>query len=146
VSGRASEPSVLSTPLVDVVGLHHVTLIVTDVERSTAFFRDLFGYRALPRPNLPLDGAWLERGPHQIHLVVSGEEVPETNQHFALSVTDLDAAVAALRAAGHEVRGPVTVGAKDPEWRSTMRQASLRDPDGNVLEINDVPWRPEGTP
>jgi len=125
---------------VEVVGLHHVTLIVRDVERSIDFYDRLFGFRPLPRANLPLPGAWLARGPHQIHLVASGEPIPDTNQHFALSVGDLDKSIQILRDAGIEVTDPVYVGAKDPNWVSTMRQASLRDPDGNVLEINDVPW------
>jgi catechol 2,3-dioxygenase-like lactoylglutathione lyase family enzyme len=125
---------------VEVVGLHHVTLIVRDLDRAIDFYDRLFGFSPLPRAKLPLKGAWLARGPHQIHLVVSGEEIPDTNQHFAFSVADLDRSIQTLRDAGVQVTDPVYVGAKDPDWVSTMRQASLRDPDGNLLEINDVPW------
>lgn len=53
-----------------VTGMHHVSLIVADTQRALVFYRDLLG---LPldsrRPQLGFDGAWLQLGAQQIHLL-----------------------------------------------------------------------------
>ena len=81
-------------------------------------------------PTSAFAGAWLGfGGGRQVHLIEAA--VPEDRgQHFAFQVDDIDAAVAALRASGTKVRGPVPVG------DSAARQAFFHDPDGNRLELN----------
>jgi catechol 2,3-dioxygenase-like lactoylglutathione lyase family enzyme len=113
--------------------LHHVSINVADVERSVAFYVDVLGMDLLPRPDFGFPGAWLGcGGGRQVHLIEA--TVPEDNgQHFAFQVDDIDASVAALRAAGMTVRGPVPVG------DSSARQAFFHDPDGNRLELNQPP-------
>ena len=110
--------------------LHHVSINVTDVERSAAFYVDVLGMERLPRPDFGFPGAWLGvGGGRQVHLIQAA--VPEDlGQHFAFEVDDIDAAVDALRTAGTTVRGPMPVG------DSAARQAFLHDPDGNRLELN----------
>jgi catechol 2,3-dioxygenase-like lactoylglutathione lyase family enzyme len=56
---------------------------------------------------------------------------PPLGQHFALAVTDLDAAVAELRGLGVAVTDPVPVG--------PGRQAFLTDPAGNRIELQEPP-------
>lgn len=111
--------------------LHHVSINVADVERSTAFYVDVLGMEPLPRPDFGFAGAWLGfGGGRQVHLIEAA--VPEDRgQHFAFQVDDIDAAVAALRASGTDVRGPVPVG------DTSARQAFFHDPDGNRLELNE---------
>ncbi|MEM9748397.1 MAG: VOC family protein, partial [Actinomycetota bacterium] len=50
-------------------------------------------------------------------------------QHFAVGVDDLDAAIAAINACGVEVSAPTHVG-------DVARQAFLKDPTGNLVELN----------
>jgi len=111
--------------------LHHVSINVADVERSLTFYVGVLGMEHLPRPELSVDGAWLGfAGGRQVHLIEAA--VPDDRgQHFAFQVDDIDAAVAALRANGTNVRGPVSVG------DTAARQAFFHDPDGNRLELNE---------
>ncbi|MEY4229167.1 MAG: hypothetical protein RLZZ362_16, partial [Actinomycetota bacterium] len=41
------------------LAVNHVSLTVTDLDRSLAFWSDLLGLEPLPRPALGGDGAWL---------------------------------------------------------------------------------------
>jgi glyoxylase I family protein len=108
-------------------GIHHVSINVTDLERSIGFYTDVLGLEVdASRPDLAVDGVWLDLPRGQVHLIVG--DVPAANgQHFALAVPDLDDAVAELRNSGVEVRGPVPIG--------SARQAFVSDPDGNAIEL-----------
>ena len=94
------------------------------------------------RPDFSFDGAWLDAGSQQIHLI-KADVPPEEGQHFALAVTDLDGAVAELRGRGLRVTDPAPVG--------TGRQSFLYDPAGNRIELQEPggagpgersPWNP----
>lgn len=117
-----------------ITGLHHASLLVADTGRSLAFYRDLLGLETDPgRPDLGFQGAWLQIGAQQIHLLelpnpdpVSGRPAHGgRDRHVALWVTDLDALAAALDQAGI----PYTCS------RSGRRALFCRDPDGNALEF-----------
>ncbi len=112
-----------------VADIHHVSLNVTDVDRSVGFYRDIVGLRTLPRPDFPFGGAWLDAGGgRQIHLIES--DVPaDLGQHVAFLVDDLDAAIEVLRSAGLDVPDAKPVG------DTMIRQTFLHDPDGNRLEL-----------
>ncbi len=116
-----------------VADIHHVSLNVSDTERALGFYTGLLGLRPLPRPAFAFGGAWLDAGHgRQIHLIEA--DVPaDLGQHVAFRVDDVDAAVAALRDAGVEVRGPV------PVVDTGIRQAFATDPDGNRVEFTQLP-------
>jgi glyoxylase I family protein len=51
-------------------GIHHATLLVSDMPLAIAFYRDLLGLSVDPkRPDLGFPGAWLQVGGQQIHLM-----------------------------------------------------------------------------
>ena len=110
------------------IGLHHVSVNVTDVNAALAFYVERLGLVArTDRPDFGFGGAWLDAGGQQVHLIQAA--VPEDRgQHLALRVDDLDGAVAELRAAGTDVSDPKPVG--------TGRQAFLHDPSGNLVELH----------
>jgi glyoxylase I family protein len=113
--------------MVKPTGIHHVSINVTDLERSTAFYTEVLGLSVDPtRPELSVDGVWLNLPSGQLHLIV-GDVPAAKGQHFAVGVVDLDDAVAELQGSGVDVRGPFPVGA--------ARQAFLSDPDGNAIEL-----------
>ncbi|HAJ92451.1 MAG TPA: glyoxalase [Gammaproteobacteria bacterium] len=122
----------------NIVSINHVSLLVADTARALDFYQGLLGLEIYAsRPELDFPGAWLTVGAGQIHLL----ELPATNrqaalpehggrdQHVAMNVTDLDAVVAALAAAG--------IGYTLS--RSGRRALFCRDPDGNVVELVEVP-------
>lgn len=112
-----------------VADIHHVSLNVTDLERAAAFYRGLLGLDILPRPELSVEGLWLDAGnDRQVHLIV-GDVPPDQGQHVAFLVDDLDRVVDDLRAAGVRIRTPQPVG------DTGLRQAFAFDPDGNRLEF-----------
>ncbi len=122
-------------PPVAVAGLHHVALCVHDLDRARAFYADVLGLVEVHRPPLPQPGAWLlvpGRGDQMVHLMVTGEAPPTSFQHFALTCPDLEAAAAALAAHGHELSEPQVVA-------DYGRQAFVRDPEGNLVELNEPP-------
>jgi glyoxylase I family protein len=110
-------------------GLHHVSLNVRDVPAALDFYTRVLGLtERSDRPDFSFDGAWLDAGGQQIHLI-DADVPPSIGQHFALAVSDLDAVVAELRGQGVTVTDPVPVG--------TGRQSFLNDPAGNRVELQE---------
>ena len=52
------------------VALHHVAVIVTDLDRSARFYQDLFGLAPIERPPFTIPGLWLGVGSLHVHLTV----------------------------------------------------------------------------
>ncbi len=109
-------------------GIHHVALCVTDVDAAIRFYTEVLGLTVLPRPDFGFPGAWLDAAGQQVHLMQSAE--PECGGgHFAMRVDDVDDAVNDIRGHGvHVDRAPHVPGAG--------QQAFLRDPAGNLIELN----------
>lgn len=113
---------------INVRGVHHVNVLVTDVAEAVRFYTDVLGLAEAPRPDLG-PGAWLQLGGEQIHLSHTADRPPESFQHFAIHVDDVDAAVEHIRGAGWPV-DPI------PLIAGAGHQAFLRDPSGNLIELN----------
>lgn len=112
------------------LAVHHVSVNVTDAERSIAFYTDVLGgIRRDDRPDFGFGGAWIDLGASQVHLI-QAPVPPNLGQHFAILVADLYDAVRELRARGLEVADPVEVGSD--------LQTFLDDPDGNVVELHQI--------
>ena len=108
-------------------GIHHVSINVDDVDAALEFYVGRLGLTVRDdRPDFGFGGAWLNAGGQQVHLI---QAPPPDNkgQHFAIHVSDLDAAAAELREAGLKVSDPVGVG--------PGRQSFLSDPAGNQVEL-----------
>ncbi|MGN6694427.1 MAG: VOC family protein [Aquihabitans sp.] len=109
------------------LGIHHVSINVTDVDAALAFYTGPLGLTVNgERPDFGFPGAWLDAGGQQIHLI--GAPTPQNlGQHLAMQVADLHATVAELRAQGIEVTDPSEVG--------PGIQSFLVDPSGNAVEL-----------
>jgi len=113
---------------VEILGLHHVSINVDDIDAALAFYAERLGLqRRIDRPDFGFGGAWLDAGGQQIHLI-EGSVPDDRGQHLALAVADLATAVRELRHAGVDVTDPSPVG--------TGRQAFLHDPSGNLVELH----------
>ncbi|MDP1794019.1 MAG: VOC family protein [Acidimicrobiales bacterium] len=118
------------TAYVKPLGVHHVSINVDDVSAAVAFYTDALGFRRRnDRPNFGFDGAWLDAGDQQLHLI-AGAVPTGVGQHFAVRVADLDAVVAELRDKALSVSDPKAVG--------SGRQAFVTDPAGNLVELHEV--------
>ena len=121
----------------NIIALNHVSLLVADTARSLDFYQGLLGLELdRARPVMDFPGAWLIVGAAQIHLLelpaLPRVDLPEhggRDRHFALNVLDLDQITAALASKGISY----TLS------RSGRRALFCRDPDGNAVELVEVP-------
>lgn len=111
-------------------GVHHVSLNVADIDEATRFYTDVLGLETLPRPDFGFPGTWLRSEGQEIHLIQVEKHAAPEGQHFAFRIDDMDQSVAELKAHGVKVNGPFDIPG------STARQAFLRDPSGNLIELN----------
>ena len=110
-----------------VLGVHHVSVNVDDVQAAVAFYVERLGLtQRNDRPDFGFGGAWLDAGAQQVHLI-DAERPADRGQHFAIHVADLGSTIAELRSAGVEVSDASPVG--------PGRQAFLHDPAGNLVEL-----------
>lgn len=113
-------------------GVHHVSINVRDVEEAGRFYTEVLGLETLPRPDFGFPGLWLRSEAQQIHLMqVEKHEAPE-GQHFAFRVEDLDQVIEELGTHGVKVSKPFDI-------PGGGRQAFIRDPSGNLVELNQPP-------
>jgi len=113
------------------VGVHHVNLMVDDLDAATRFYTEVLGFEPVDRPDFGFPGAWFRMGAHQLHLQTVPEPLDRSGQHFALEVADIDAAADALTARGVDVLRVEAFAAG-----GAGRQAFLNDPAGNLIELN----------
>ena len=120
-------------------GLHHLTAIVRDLGRTTAFYRDVLGL-SLVREGVSDDDPdarhfWFAIGDHWISFLEYPSMAPGTAgvgsvQHFALAVDSAEEQVAWrdwLRSRG--------VQCTEVFDRGGFRSIYVRDPDGHIVEI-----------
>ena len=128
--------------LLNTMRLNQVTLAVSDLDRSVAF------YRALGLKQIVADDDYARfvcpDGESTLSLAVK-EVVPPSATTVFLECDDLDATVSALEDAGLSFEHPPI----DQPW--LWREARLRDPDGNPLCLFHAgenrlnpPWRLPG--
>jgi glyoxylase I family protein len=110
-------------------GVHHVSINVHDTEETGKFYIDVLGLEKLDRPDFGFPGMWLRSGGQEIHLMqVENHQAPD-GQHFAFRVDDIEAVIEELSSRGVKV-------SKVFDLPGGARQAFLKDPSGNMLEIN----------
>ena len=107
-----------------------IALFTSDVERTSAFYRDLIG--APPVVEWP-GGALFAVGSSKLLVheqAATMDDGPPNEDHFAISVDALDEACAKLLARG----SALLVEPRDYSWG---RSAYLRDPDGRLVELSE---------
>jgi YD repeat-containing protein len=112
---------------------NHVSVHAFDLEESLRFYMDVFGLERLPSPNFSTHVEWLRVGEQQLHLFESENPAPRSH-HFALDVDDFEAAY--LKAKELELLDDETFGAAVRELPDGAVQMYIRDPAGNLVEIN----------
>ena len=118
----------------DVVGIDHFQLAMPAGREAEAraFYTGLLGIPERPKPEAlrARGGAWFEAPGVKLHLGVEERFQPARKAHPGLVVRDLEALVARLRAAGHEV---------SEDDRTGAPRAFVHDPFGNRIELLTLP-------
>jgi catechol 2,3-dioxygenase-like lactoylglutathione lyase family enzyme len=132
----------------------HVGISVSDIDRSIAFYRDMFGMEPLMEI-MPFGGESFEaimdlpgvtgricmigKGTTNLELFeFDGAKAKDPNypvsdhgiSHFGIFVDDIEATYAKLQAGNVRIHSPIIT-----FMGGGMRAAYCRDPDGNVFEI-----------
>lgn len=117
-------------------GIHHCSIVVTDMERARQFYGGVLGLTEVERPaNFTTPVVWYEVGSEHVHLIPSERPDLQSPRHFALRVDDARAAREQLRARGIEIQETVPIPGADRFF--------IHDPDGNMVELIqwNEPWR-----
>lgn len=114
-------------------GFTHVSVGARDLDESVRFYQELFGMRELPAPDFPFPVRWLRVGDLQLHLFGSDDPAPAA-YHFGLDVDDFEA----VYRKASELGAIVGEGyfASVYELPDGAAQLYLRDPSGNLVEVN----------
>jgi catechol 2,3-dioxygenase-like lactoylglutathione lyase family enzyme len=111
--------------------IDHCSVLITDVERSRRFYRDLLGLREINKPRtFDFVVLWFELGNQQVHLLLKDRPDTRSPRHFALRVEDVAAARAYFRERGVAVEETTPIPGADRFF--------IYDPDGNRIEI--IQW------
>ncbi|MCX7863763.1 MAG: VOC family protein [Novosphingobium sp.] len=139
--------------------MNHVGISVSNIERTIAFYRDMFGLEEMV-PVFPFGGAdfsaimGLENAQGRMTMIGKGDirlelfefSHPEPTRrdpnypvsdhgysHFGFEVDDIDAVYERLLAAGVPIHCPVV------QFTGGIRAIYARDPDGYVFEVLEMP-------
>jgi lactoylglutathione lyase len=113
--------------------INHVSIGAKRVEESARFYAEVFGAQMIDTPNFGFPVQWMLIGDLQLHLF----ELPggaAAYHHFALDVDDFEAVFRATRERG--IHDADTMGYQLNELPSGQVQLYIRDPGGNLVEVN----------
>ena len=111
--------------------LDHVSVLITDVERSRRFYRDLLGLKEIPKPRtFDFVVLWFDLGNMHVHLLLKDKPDTISARHFALRVADAATARTYFVERGVSVQETTLIPGADRFF--------IHDPDGNRIEI--IQW------
>jgi glyoxylase I family protein len=121
--------------MIELIGLHHVSLAVRDLVQARHFYTNILGFQEITRPPFDSKGVWYAVGTQQLHLIENppGETLRESgvdtlDGHFAIWVSSYQGTVETLKAASiaYEAR---------PDSLAGFSQVYIVDMDGNIIEF-----------
>lgn len=124
------------------IGFEHIGSTSRDLDRTIAFYCDLLGFKlVLRKPQTSGELAFLDAGGGMLEVfapaadIAPARDVPPNEagmRHLTLAVTDLDAMIAKLEAAGVQI---VERPRMAHNTELIKRVAFVRDPDGIMVEL-----------
>ena len=119
---------------------NHLTISVKDLQKVTAFYRDVMLLEQIEEPFKVGRHSWFSLGPGiSLHLVAGAKKVEEhlRGNHFCVSVTSMDAFIDHL----DQMDVPYFNSKGKPQVTQTrpdgIRQLYVVDPEGHWIEVND---------
>ncbi len=123
-----------------ILGVSHIALFVSDIEKSRAFYKDFLGYGevfSLNKPDGTLSLTFLKINERQyIELFPQTEPGTDRLNHISIETDDAEAMRAYLGSKGIKVPDKV------PKGRIGNSNFNVKDPDGHTVEI--VQYEPAG--
>ena len=120
----------------NILELNHVAIYITNVEQSSAFYRDVLRLQPMPRPAFDFPGAWFRLGLYQeLHLIADtgpGFFKSHERNHFALKVDNIEKWERHLKQVGAKYAPKKK--RPDGAW-----QIFISDPDGHWIELFTPP-------
>jgi len=113
-------------------GIHHCSIIVSDMERAIHFYRDVLGLQEIGIPSTfkprGLRVRWFLLGDYQhLHLMPAPEPDTISPRHLAIEVDDIQATREYLQSQGVEIREEVPIPGAERFF--------IADPEGNNIEL-----------
>jgi catechol 2,3-dioxygenase-like lactoylglutathione lyase family enzyme len=119
------------TVALQIFQLDHCSVIITDVERSRRFYRDVLGLKEINKPRtFDFVVLWFDLGNMHIHLLLKDKPDTISPRHFALRVADAAKARAYFHEQGLAIQETTLIPGADRFF--------IHDPDGNRIEI--IQW------
>src|SRR5262245_19030435 len=116
------------SPSLTIAKIDHVSVLITDVERSRRFYRDILGLREINKPKtFDFVALWFDLGDQHVHLLLKEEPDAISPRHFALRVKD---AAAARRYFTEQ-----DIATQETNLIYGADRFFINDPDGNRIEI-----------
>jgi len=122
------------------MNFHHVAINVKNLEASTAFYKEHFGFtevKRFERPDLGGKAVFLSLGPAHLELWQTQEQHPNQNdlgdfkvlgyKHIALQVSDVDAEYKKFKDRGLDI--------SEPKVGAVAKHCFVKDPDGLLIEL-----------
>jgi catechol 2,3-dioxygenase-like lactoylglutathione lyase family enzyme len=111
--------------------IDHVSVIITEVDRSRRFYRDVLGLKEIPKPRtFDFVALWFDLGNMHVHLLQKEKADSQSARHFALRVANAQAARSYFRERGVPINETTLIPGADRFF--------IHDPDGNRIEI--IQW------
>jgi glyoxylase I family protein len=111
--------------------IDHCSVVITDVDRSRRFYRDLLGLKEINKPRtFDFVVLWFDLGNDMLHLLLKDQAESISPRHFALRVGDAKAARRHFQQHGVPTSETTPIPGADRFF--------IQDPDGNRIEI--IQW------
>jgi catechol 2,3-dioxygenase-like lactoylglutathione lyase family enzyme len=115
----------------EITQIDHVSVLITDVERSRRFYGDILGLKEIAKPRtFDFVVLWFDLGNQHLHLLRKDSPDSRSPRHFALRVRDLAAARSYMRERAIPFDETTPIPHADRFF--------IHDPDGNRIEI--IQW------
>lgn len=120
--------------------LNHIAVYVSDLEKSTRFYKEIIGLDIIPEPFHDGKHTWFTLGlGAQLHLIATAPAPPvvDKNNHLCFSIPSLERFISKLKTENipyENWKGEKNAITTRPDG---IKQIWFQDPDGYWIEIND---------
>ncbi len=114
----------------NVKGIHHCEILVTDLERALHFYKETLGLNEIHNPATFSGSRWLQLGKQQLHLTYHPGEHASNIRHFAIEVDNLEEHKNQLKKSSVTIHDAVSI--------PGVKRFFIYDPFGNRIEFVEL--------